>query len=68
LEILDEQYGGETGCEDYIYDGVKGEYKQWLEEQMHKIIQEFHCMAGINPYYFRVISEELTNVEKETEK
>ena len=59
LEYLDEAYCEDTGCENYIYDGVTDEQFKWLENKFSEVMEEFHKMANINPGWFNV-----TDIEK----
>ena len=54
LEYLDETYCEDTGCENYIYDGVTDEQFKWLEEKFSEVMEEFHKMANIRPGWFNV--------------
>ena len=54
LEYLDEAYCEDTGCENYIYDGVTDEQFKWLEGKFSEVMEEFHKMANINPGWFNV--------------
>ena len=54
LEYLDEAYCEDTGCENYIYEGVTDEQFKWLEEKFSEVMEEFHKMANINPGWFNV--------------
>ena len=55
---LDERYCDETGCEDYIYEGVTNEQIKWLEDRLSELMVEFHKMIGLNPRWFRVTEQE----------
>ena len=55
---LDEQYCSETGCEDYIYEGVTDEQTRWLEDKLSDVMAEFHKMIGLKPCWFRVVEQE----------
>lgn len=68
LEDLDELYCDETGCEDYIYEGVTDEQRKWLEDKLSNVMVEFHNMIGLNPCWFEVVEQEeidLCEYEKE---
>lgn len=54
LEYLDEEYCEDTGCENYIYEGVTDEQFKWLENKFSELMEEFHKMANINPGWFNV--------------
>ena len=54
LEYLDEAYCEDTGCENYIYEGVTDEQFKWLEEKFSEVMEEFHKMANISPGWFNV--------------
>lgn len=54
LEYLDEEYCEDTGCENYIYEGVTDEQFKWLENKFSEVMEEFHKMAKINPGWFNV--------------
>jgi hypothetical protein len=56
LERLNEQYGYNAGGE-YdrdLYDGVTDEDKEWLEDELQKVINKFHERAKIVPNWFNV--------------
>ena len=55
---LDEEYCSETGCENYIYEGVTDEQVQWLEDKLSDVMIEFHKMIGLKPCWFRVVEQE----------
>ena len=58
LMDLDEQYCDETGCENYIYEGVTEEQTKWLEDELSALIVEFHKMIGLKSNWFKVIEQE----------
>ena len=58
MEELDELYGDESGCDDYIYDGVSVENRKWFEDKLSDLIADFHEKAKIEPGWYRVLSEE----------
>lgn len=58
LERLDELYSDESGCDDYIYEGVSDEDKKWLEDKLSELIVEFNKRIKIEPNWYRVFSEE----------
>ena len=58
LMDLDEMYCDETGCEDYIYEGVTDEQTQWLEDKLSDLMVEFHEKIGLKPGWFRVVEQE----------
>lgn len=60
---LDEQYCDETGCEDYIYEGITNEQIQWLENKLSDVMEEFHKMIGLNPCWFNVVEQEIIDLE-----
>lgn len=62
MEDLDELYCDETGCEDYIYDGVSDEDRKWLEDKLSELMAEFHKRAKINPGWFNVYAMEQINL------
>lgn len=64
LEDLDELYCDETGCEDYIYEGVTDEQRQWLEYKLSEVMVEFHNMIGLKPRWFSVVEQEQIDLEK----
>lgn len=55
---LDEEYCSETGCENYIYEGVTDEQTKWLEDKLSDVMVEFHKMIGLKPCWFRVVEQE----------
>lgn len=59
LEYLDELYSDESGCDYYIYAGVSDEDKEWLEQKLSAVIEEFHEKIGLKSCWFRV-----TNIER----
>ena len=66
---LDEEYCSETGCENYIYEGVTDEQTKWLEDKLSDLMIEFHKMIGLKPCWFRVVEQEEINLcEYEREK
>ena len=65
---LDEEYCSETGCENYIYEGVTDEQNKWLEDKLSDLMLEFHKMIGLKPCWFTVVEQEeidLCEYEKE---
>ena len=58
LMDLDEQYCSETGCENYIYEGVTDEQTKWLENKLSDLMFEFHKRIGLNPGWFTVVEQE----------
>lgn len=65
---LDEEYCSETGCENYIYEGVTDEQSKWLEDKLSDLMLEFHKMIGLKPCWFTVVEQEeidLCEYEKE---
>lgn len=69
LEYLDEEYCEDTGCENYIYEGVTDEQFKWLENKFSEVMEEFHKMAKINPGWFNVYDiEEIDLAEYMKEK
>lgn len=61
---LDERYGDESGCEDYLYENVSEEDSKWLEDKMQEVIEEFHKRAGIEANWFNVVDTELIKVDE----
>ena len=55
---LDEEYCSETGCENYIYEGVTDEQTKWLEDKLSDLMLEFHKMIGLKPCWFTVVEQE----------
>ena len=55
---LDEEYCSETGCENYIYEGVTDEQTKWLENKLSDLMLEFHNMIGLKPCWFTVVEQE----------
>ena len=58
LMDLDEQYCSETGCENYIYEGVTDEQTKWLEDKLSDLMLEFHKRTGLNTGWFTVVEQE----------
>lgn len=58
LEYLDELYCEESGCDTYIYEGVKREDIYWLGQKLSDLMVEFHKKIGLKPCWFRVVSME----------
>lgn len=56
LERLNEQYAEDAGGEydDDLYSEVKKEDLNWLEEEMSKVVQEFHKRAGVKSTWYTV--------------
>ena len=56
LESLNEQYAEDAGGEydDDLYTEVKKEDIDWLEEEMSKIVQEFHKRDGVKSTWYTV--------------
>ena len=66
---LDEQYADETGCENYIYEGVTDEQTKWLEDKLSDLMIEFHKKIGLSSCWFNVVEqEEIDLCEYEKEK
>lgn len=66
---LDEEYCSETGCENYIYEGVTDEQTKWLEDKLSDLMLEFHKMIGLKSNWFTVVEqEEIDLCEYEKEK
>lgn len=59
---LDEQYADESGCENYIYEGVTDEQTKWLEDKLSDVMIEFHKMIGLKPCWFTVVEQEEINL------
>lgn len=58
LNDLSEQHCSETGCEDYIYDGVSDEDIKWLEDKLSELMCEFHQRIKLQPSWFVVVEKE----------
>lgn len=58
MEELDEMYSSDSGCDDYIYDGVSEDDRKWFEEKLQQLVEEFHERANIKPNWFKVVSEQ----------
>lgn len=56
LEYLDEMYCDDSGCDTYIYDGVTKEDKDWLDEKLSAVIDEFHQRIGLQSNWFRIVN------------
>lgn len=41
LEELDEAYSEDSGCDDYIYDGVTDKEKEWLSDKLQDLMMSF---------------------------
>lgn len=56
LERLNEQYAEDAGGEydDDIYEDVKKEDLDWFEEEMSRIVHEFHKRADIKSIWYTV--------------
>ena len=66
---LDEQYCDETGCEDYIFEGVTDEQTEWLEDKLSDLMLEFYTRIGLKSSWFNVVEqEEIDLCEYEKEK
>lgn len=63
LEDIDEQYCSETGCDEYIYDGVSDEDIKWLEDKMSELMFEFHKKIKLQPGWFTIIEKEEVNLK-----
>lgn len=68
LEYLDEAYCEDTGCEEYIYEGVTDEQLKWLENRFSEVMDEFHKIANINPGYFTVTDIEEVDLSEYMEE
>lgn len=64
MEYLDELYADETGCEDYIYDGVLDEDRKWLDNQLSTLMHKFHKRIGLQGNWFKVFAEERIDLNK----
>lgn len=62
MEELDEKYSDDSGCDYYLYDGVTYEEREWLEDKLSKLINEFHKKIGLNTGWFKVITMEEVNL------
>lgn len=50
LELLEQQYADKAGewyYDEYLYEGVSKEDKEWLEEELSKVVRAFHEKAGV---------------------
>ena len=68
LMDLDESYCDETGCEEYIYEGVTEEQTKWLEDKLSELMLEFYARTGLKSNWFTVVEQEkidLCEYEKE---
>lgn len=69
LMNLDESYCDETGCEEYIYEGVTEEQTKWLEDKLSELMLEFYERTGLKSNWFTVVEqEEIDLCEYEKEK
>lgn len=69
LMDLDESYCDETGCEEYIYEGVTEEQTKWLEDKLSELMLEFYARTGLKSNWFTVVEqEEIDLCEYEKEK
>lgn len=69
LMDLDESYCDETGCEEYIYEGVTEEQTKWLEDKLSDLMLEFYVRTGLKSNWFTVVEqEEIDLCEYEKEK
>ncbi|MDF2510451.1 MAG: hypothetical protein K0S04_317 [Herbinix sp.] len=64
LEKLQQQYSDEAGgeYEDDLYDDVKKEDLEWLEEQISKVIDAFHERAKVESNWYTVSNVYEVNV------
>lgn len=58
LEDLDELYCNDTGCDYYIYGDVTDEQRDWLEDKLSELMNEFHEKIGLKPCWFTVVEQE----------
>ncbi len=65
LERLNEQYAEDAGGEydDDLYSEVKKEDLNWLEEEMSKIVHEFHKRAEVKSTWYTVTNVYSVNIE-----
>ena len=69
LMNLDESYCDETGCEEYIFEGVTEEQTKWLEDKLSELMLEFYARTGLKSNWFTVVEqEEIDLCEYEKEK
>ena len=68
LEHLDENYCSETGCEDYIYEDVTDEQREWLEKKLSDLMNDFHEKIGLKVAWFNVVDIEKVNLREYEEK
>ncbi len=64
MEELDELYSSESGCDDFIYDGVSDEDRKWFADKLSELVTEFNKRAKVSPEWFRVISEEHIHLQE----
>lgn len=64
MEYCDEMYADDSGCDYYIYEGITDEDKQWLEDKLSDVMQEFNERIGLKPSLFRVVATEEIDLEK----
>ena len=69
LMNLDESYCDETGCEEYIFEGVTEEQTKWLEDKLSDLMLEFYARTGLKSNWFTIVEqEEIDLCEYEKEK
>lgn len=60
FEQLDEHYGEECfEYDDYLFEGVKKEDEEWLENELQQLMKRFYEKAGIKSMHYT-----MTKVEK----
>ena len=57
MEDLDELYCDETGCDYYIYGDVTDEQRDWLEDKLSELMNEFHEKIGLKSCWFTVVEQ-----------
>lgn len=49
-------YCDDSGCDICLCDGVTKEDKDWLEEKLSAVIDEFHQKIGLQSNWFQIIN------------
>ena len=65
LENLNQQYEEDAGeiYDDDLYSDVVKEDSDWLEEELSKVIHEFHKRAGVKSKWYTVANIQRVKVE-----